>query len=296
MPQLRYIFVIVCLLFTASSSYAITPEKEHDLRRLMELLNISAMPEQMAEMMVMNVIAEERKRYPNMAKNVEHAISTVVRDVVLREAPKLFNRLVPLYDKYYTHSEIKKLIDFFESPIGRKYSSLVQPMMQDMMRIAQEWGRDLGPLLIREVDKKLNTLSISNSSNMKLVTVFTTIQDAEGVTQKDLDNAALKKLEAWVVKTMTQKIINGHANKGSKEKSFKPKMISNSVYVTAGGKKLAIIKVNSNNAMRTVTIMGIKGDDLHRVACIRPSNHDIPVWSGKCGKKVEEIFGVSIKQ
>lgn len=133
------------------------------------------------------------------------------------------------------------------------------------------------------------------SSGRKPVMAFTTIQSAEGVTEADLDQAGLKNFETWLVEKMLQKGRNEYAEMGYNPKDFKPKVIANSVYVIVGGKKLAIIKVNMDNSMRWVTIMGIKGNELHRVSCIRNSNHDIPVWSGECGNKVNEVFGVSIQ-
>ena len=129
---------------------------------------------------------------------------------------------------------------------------------------------------------------------MKPVMAFTTVQSAEGVTEADLDQECLKNLENWILETTLKKGRNKFAEMGYNPKDFKPKVVANSVYVTAGGKKLAIIKINMDNSIRSVMIMGIKGNELHRVSCIRTSNHDIPVWSGKCGNKVNEVFGVSI--
>ena len=130
---------------------------------------------------------------------------------------------------------------------------------------------------------------------MKPVMAFTTIQTSEGVTEADLDQQGLKNLENWIVEMWRQKAKNSFIEMGGKPEAFKPNMTAKSVYVTAEGKKLAIIKVNMDNAVRMVTIMGIVGDELHRVGCLRASNHDIPVWSGECGKKVNEVFGVSIQ-
>jgi len=41
-------------------------------------------------------------------------------------------------------------------------------------------------------------------------------------------------------------------------------------------------------------IVGFDGDEAQRVYCIRGSDHDIPVWSGKCGDEVEKVFGVRV--
>ena len=89
---------------------------------------------------------------------------------------------------------------------------------------------------------------------------------------------------------MIKKSKSKYAELGYDPNSFNPKVEANSVYVTVNGKKLAVIKVNMDNSVRSVTIMGIKGTELHRVSCIRNSNHDIPVWTGECGKKIQEVF------
>ena len=158
MPRLRDLFFIACLLILAVPSYATTQEKERDIQRLMKLLDVSSMPEKMAEMMVANIIAQERKKIPNMPANVEHSISTVIRNVTLKLAPELFKMIAPLYDKYFTLSEIKKLIEFFGSPVGRKYIAVSLPMMQDMISLSQKWGQKFGADAAREVEKELKKL------------------------------------------------------------------------------------------------------------------------------------------
>ena len=62
--------------------------------------------------------------------------------------------------------------------------------------------------------------------------------------------------------------------------------------ISVEGKKLALIKVSSSS-FRLVTVMGIKGTELIRVACIRRGNHDIPVWHGVCGDEVRKSLSVT---
>lgn len=152
-----------------------------------------------------------------------------------------------------------------------------------------------GPLVSSPKSASRTSVPVSPSSDMKPVMAYTTIQSAEGVKEADLDQPALKNLENWIVQTILQKGRNKFTEMGYNPKDYKPHVVANSVYVTAGGKKLAVIKIAIDNSMRSVTILGIKGKELHRVSCLRASNHDIPVWSGECGSKVSETFGVSIQ-
>ena len=139
------------------------------------------------------------------------------------------------------------------------------------------------------------TSPVSQQSSIKPVQAFTTVQSSDGATESDLNQEVLSNIETWLVETMLQKGRNKYAEMGYNPKDFNPKISANSVYVTAGGKKLAVIKINMNQNMRTVTIMGIKGNEFQRVNCIRASNHDIPVWSGPCGDEVRKTFGVSLQ-
>lgn len=151
------------------------------------------------------------------------------------------------------------------------------------------------PLLAESGSVQKSSAPIAQQSEMKPVMAFTTTQSAEGVSESDLDQPGLKNLETWIVETMLEKGRNRFSEMGYNPKDFKPKVAANSVYINAGGKKLAVIKINMDSSMRSVTVMGINGAELLRVSCIRASNHDIPVWSGECGNEVRKTFGVSIQ-
>lgn len=160
MINLKRIFVGVILFAIALSCNAATPEKKEDLRVLMGLLNVSTMPDQLADLMIAQVIFQERKRNPNMSREIEEVISSVIRKAVLAKAPELFDTVEPLYNKYYTHAEIKELIKFFGSPTGKKYNTVFQPMMEEIMPIVQKWGEELGPIAAKEVSIELKRLGV----------------------------------------------------------------------------------------------------------------------------------------
>ncbi|MCC7004988.1 DUF2059 domain-containing protein [Candidatus Nomurabacteria bacterium] len=59
------------------------------------------------------------------------------------------------YDKYYTHKEIKELIVFFNSAVGKKYSSVLMPMTQEILPIAQKWVQKVGLLAAKRLEQEL---------------------------------------------------------------------------------------------------------------------------------------------
>ena len=51
--------------------------------------------------------------------------------------------LVTIYDKYFTHEDIKSLIAFYESPAGKKYLDTMPEITQEMMSYSMQKGMEV---------------------------------------------------------------------------------------------------------------------------------------------------------
>jgi uncharacterized protein len=58
---------------------------------------------------------------------------------------------VPAYSKYYSHDEIKQLIKFYESPLGRKMVEVAPLLSQETMTIGRKYGEKLGQEIVKEL-------------------------------------------------------------------------------------------------------------------------------------------------
>ena len=58
---------------------------------------------------------------------------------------------IPIYSKYYTHDEIKQLIEIYESPLGKKMVKVTPLLMEETMAIGQKWGEKLGQDIANEL-------------------------------------------------------------------------------------------------------------------------------------------------
>jgi hypothetical protein len=56
-----------------------------------------------------------------------------------------------VYNKYYTHDEIKQLITFYKSPLGKRLVEVTPLLTQETMVIGQKWGEKLGQDIIGEL-------------------------------------------------------------------------------------------------------------------------------------------------
>jgi uncharacterized protein len=57
---------------------------------------------------------------------------------------ELIDKLIPVYDKYYTIADLKAINAFYESPTGQKVLVSLPQIMQESMKIGQEWGAKVG--------------------------------------------------------------------------------------------------------------------------------------------------------
>ncbi|PIE41159.1 MAG: hypothetical protein CSA49_04830 [Gammaproteobacteria bacterium] len=74
---------------------------------------------------------------------------------------ELENLVIPVYQKYLSENEIKSLIEFYQSPVGRKIISVQPHIMQESMMIGQNWGRGIA----QKVLHKLNSQAPSAGSH-----------------------------------------------------------------------------------------------------------------------------------
>ena len=63
--------------------------------------------------------------------------------------PSLYEEMVPVYQKYYTHEEIKEMLKFYNSPLGKKIAGNAGNLTSDGMKVGQDWGMGLQGLFMK---------------------------------------------------------------------------------------------------------------------------------------------------
>ena len=67
------------------------------------------------------------------------------------DSNQLIALIAPVYDKYYTHAEIKSLIQFYESPVGKKVAATMPKVLAESQQAGGQWGRQIGRDSMMEV-------------------------------------------------------------------------------------------------------------------------------------------------
>jgi len=109
-----------------SSQVAAQQAKEHDIRQLLNDMGAGKLGAQMMDQMFGAMRTSMKQEVP------EKVWDELIAETKVEFSPeKLIELVVPIYDKHYTHDEIRQLISFYESPLGRKVTSVTPLLAQE---------------------------------------------------------------------------------------------------------------------------------------------------------------------
>jgi len=136
------IFIMVVLVVVASvvsvsaedKATSRSAEKRADIRRMMELTGAGKIGTQFMDQLI------------TIFKQGKSGVSDKFWEDFQAEvdANELVEMVIPIYEKYLTHDEIRGLIKFYESPVGKKLIEVQPKIMQESMMAGQKWGQQLG--------------------------------------------------------------------------------------------------------------------------------------------------------
>ena len=106
-----------------SVTKAIDPQKDSDIRSLLELIGARDMIQEAAN----NSTEQYRQKLISLAPNDDKAQDSVNSYLAAfqkqYDTDAIADQLVAIYDKHYTEEEIKGMLQFFGSPLGQKVAA-----------------------------------------------------------------------------------------------------------------------------------------------------------------------------
>lgn len=69
---------------------------------------------------------------------------------------ELVEMLVPVYAKYLSADDLRGIITFYESPVGKKLSTTTPLLTQESMQVGGQWGMELGQKVMQRIEEKKN--------------------------------------------------------------------------------------------------------------------------------------------
>lgn len=124
---MKKFLIIIAIVFSVQFSFSQNDAFKADVMKLIEKSGSN------------NSMDSAKKQILNMIPEENHKAFLKEFDATL---PKLYDKLTVVYMGIYTHQDIKDLLKFYETPIGKKMADNVGLIMEKSMEIGAQWGQD----------------------------------------------------------------------------------------------------------------------------------------------------------
>jgi len=132
-------------------------------------------------------------------------------------------------------------------------------------------------------------------------------QSARGLTDARWTTRLLRLQEESAVNSALNDGRQAFFLAGGTNSDWKPRVRHDSTFLTVNGRKFGVVTAavtmefnstqsKSTIALTAVRIMGIRGNDLVSVGCLRATDRPIPIADGPCAAAIKKTFGLSLPQ
>jgi hypothetical protein len=129
----------------------IDPAKEADIRRLLDLAGGTDAIKQVMDGMQANMKGSLVNSLPPGDYRGQLVNLFFEKFRSKADTTHLIDLAVQVYDKYLTDDDIKGLIQFYSTPLGKKTLSVLPKVTVEMQSAGMQWGQTLGKDSMREV-------------------------------------------------------------------------------------------------------------------------------------------------
>ena len=133
----------------------LTAAKRADIEKLLQMTGSLNLGKQMGAALVEQYAQSLRKLRPDVPQRVIEVLPDEVMAVIDENMGAFKDKVVPLYDKYFTAAEIKAMIAFYSTDLGKKTITVMPALMGESIAVGQQWGGALGPQIDARVKARL---------------------------------------------------------------------------------------------------------------------------------------------
>jgi hypothetical protein len=141
MRRIAAVLAMIAAVALCNIGIAADEAKRADILRLMD---VSGEIQTMRDAMTV-VIAQLKER----GSNLPDAYWTEFESVL--QTDELPNILVQVYDNYYTHEQIRSLIELYKSPVGQMLVEKQRLIQADSMHVSQQWASRKSAEILKRV-------------------------------------------------------------------------------------------------------------------------------------------------
>lgn len=141
----------------AAEAPATVPEPLHsDILQLIKMTQATNMAQLVGDAVAQQLANNLKAAHPEVPQKAFTIIQEETRKTFTDPATinKLINNLVPVFAKYYTDQDVRGMIAFYKTPLGKKVIATNPKIAQAGLQIGEDWGRALAPELVQHIQER----------------------------------------------------------------------------------------------------------------------------------------------
>ena len=144
----KLITIIILMIITTFTSFG---QVDKDYSTTLNKMFVVAGTEETYEIVITQMFNMLKQQYPNIDETIWNDIE---KEFLKSSMNDLVEMLAPVYAKYLNQDELQQIIEFYDSPVGRKLAESTPLITQESMQIGQEWGKKIGEEFVEKMEKK----------------------------------------------------------------------------------------------------------------------------------------------
>jgi uncharacterized protein len=146
--------VAVVMLITglqAHDAAAMDAEKRANIEALLKDTGMLANMSRMIDLLIPQIMGSLKKENLKIPDTVWDEFTGMCAEEMKRSLPELEEPVIAIYDANFSADEIKQLVVFYQSPVGRNIVIQLPQLMQQSVAMGQSWGQQAGAHAIERI-------------------------------------------------------------------------------------------------------------------------------------------------
>ncbi|MBW4612409.1 MAG: DUF2059 domain-containing protein [Desmonostoc vinosum HA7617-LM4] len=127
---------------TAPASNTEDPEKINNIKKLLEITG----SRNLFQKITSQLIGTMKTEYPDVPQKFWDSFIAELKP------DDMINEIIPIYSKYYTNEEIKQIIQFYQTPVGKKTITILPQLSSESAAIGVRYGKEAAQRAIQKLE------------------------------------------------------------------------------------------------------------------------------------------------
>jgi uncharacterized protein len=141
---MQRILLIIILAFVAVPAFSQSTAKTQKIKKFMDAIGYTNLVNQSMD----GMFELYEKTYPKVDTSFWNEFR---KEMAADDLTKL---IIPIYDKYFTESDLDALIAFYSTPAGIKIRDATPLITKEAMAAGAEWGKSVGEKVAKKLVEK----------------------------------------------------------------------------------------------------------------------------------------------